>query len=222
MSVAVQRAVNASAYFDSCVHCGLCADACLFYTETGDPQYTPIYKLEPMKKVWKQHYTFWGRLLKAVGLYRSLTEEDLQRWEPLLYDSCTMCGRCSMVCPVGNDITYMIRKAREAMVASGFAPEDLKQTTLRAIRLGSPMGITVDAFRKQIFKAEKACGLKINLDAEGVDYLAMLSANEIMAYPEVIQAMAVRPASAGLSAATFMKPPTAACKSAPATWNDSC
>ena len=26
-----------ASYFNSCVHCGLCAEACLFYTETGDP-----------------------------------------------------------------------------------------------------------------------------------------------------------------------------------------
>jgi Fe-S oxidoreductase len=208
MSVALQRAVNAfveqidgpiASFFDSCVHCGLCADACLFYTETGDPRYTPIYKLEPMKKVWKEHYTFWGRFLKALGLSSSLTEDDLKNWEPLLYDSCTLCGRCSMVCPVGNDITYMVRKSKEAMVASGFAPEGLKQATLRAIRIGSPMGITVDAFRKQLSRAEKASGLKINLDAEGVDYLAMLSANEIMAYPEIIEALALIFDQAGVS-----------------------
>ena len=34
-----------ASYFNSCVHCGLCAEACLFYTETGDPKYTPIHML---------------------------------------------------------------------------------------------------------------------------------------------------------------------------------
>ena len=40
-----------ASYFSSCVHCGLCAEACLFYTETGDPKYTPIHKLEDRKSV---------------------------------------------------------------------------------------------------------------------------------------------------------------------------
>lgn len=208
MSRSVERAVNAFveqidgpiiSFFESCVHCGLCAEACLFYTETGDPKYTPIYKLEPMKKAWKQHYTFWGRLLGKAGLSDPLTEQDLEDWEQLLYDSCTLCGRCSMVCPVGNDIAYMIRKSKEAMVASGYAPDGLRQATLRAIRIGSPMGITVEAFRKQVAKAEKAAGLSIPMDVQGAEYLAMLSANEVMAYPEIIAALAKIFDSAGVS-----------------------
>ncbi len=39
-----------ASYFSSCVHCGLCAEACLFYVETGDPKYTPIRKLEPLRR----------------------------------------------------------------------------------------------------------------------------------------------------------------------------
>ena len=31
-----------AAFFTSCVHCGMCAEACLFYTETGAPERTPI------------------------------------------------------------------------------------------------------------------------------------------------------------------------------------
>ena len=56
MSASLQKGISVlkevidapiASYFNSCVHCGLCAEACLFYTETGDPKYTPIHKLEP-------------------------------------------------------------------------------------------------------------------------------------------------------------------------------
>ena len=53
-----------ASYFSSCVHCGICAQACLFYTETGDPRYTPIYKLEPMRRLWRENHTFWGKIAK--------------------------------------------------------------------------------------------------------------------------------------------------------------
>ena len=31
---------------ESCVHCGLCAEACQFYIQTEDPELTPIHKLD--------------------------------------------------------------------------------------------------------------------------------------------------------------------------------
>ena len=55
-------------FFSSCVRCGVCAEACLFFIETQDPRYTPIYKTEPLRKVWRNEYTFWGKLSSKIGL----------------------------------------------------------------------------------------------------------------------------------------------------------
>ena len=116
MSTSLQNGINTligqidapiASFFTSCVHCGLCADACLFYTETKDPKYTPIHKLEPMRRLWQQEYTFWGKLMKKVGLSKPVTDEELAEWEPLVYDSCTLCGRCSLVCPVDSCISMV-------------------------------------------------------------------------------------------------------------------
>jgi Fe-S oxidoreductase len=179
-----------AAFFSSCVHCGLCAEACLFYTETGDPKYTPIHKLEPMRRVWEQEFTLWGRVKKALGLAKPVTEALLAEWQELLYDSCTMCGRCSMVCPVGNDIAYMVRKAREGMVAAGQAPEGLIGASQRAVRIGSPMGLKITALEAQIRSIEADSGLTVPLDVEGADYMALLSSMEVINFPEYIEALA--------------------------------
>ncbi len=208
MSASLQRGLNAfkeqidapvAAFFSSCVRCGLCANACLFYTETGDPKYTPIYKLEPLRRVWRQEYTFWGRLAKAVGLSKAVTDEELGDWEELVYDSCTMCGRCSMVCPVGNDITYMIRKMREGMAVAGHAPVGLVGATKRAVEIGSPMGVKLPALQAQIRHTETEFGLEIPVDKEGADYLLLLSSMEIMNFPEFIGAVAKIFKHAGVS-----------------------
>jgi Fe-S oxidoreductase len=199
MSASLNRGINAfkeqmdapvAAFFSSCVRCGLCAQACLFYTETNDPKYTPINKLEPMRRVWQQEYSFWGKLASALGLGKPVTDAELTEWETLVYDSCTLCGRCSMVCPVGNDIAYMIRKMREGMAASGHAPEGLIGATRRAITIGSPMGVKLPALEAQIRHAEKELGYSIPLDAEGADYMLLLSSMEIMNFPEFISAIA--------------------------------
>ncbi|MCC7278145.1 MAG: (Fe-S)-binding protein [Chromatiaceae bacterium] len=178
-----------AAFFSSCVHCGLCAEACLFYVETGDPQYTPIKKLEPLRRVWQAEFTLFGRIKGLFGLNKKVTDEMLKEWEPLLYDSCSMCARCSMVCPVGNDIQYMIRKTREGMVAAGHAPEGLITAAARAVRTGSPMGLKWKTLQVQIDHVEASSGLKVPIDVEGADYLVLLSSMEIINFPEYLEAI---------------------------------
>ena len=198
MSTSLARGITAlkeqidspiASFFSSCVHCGMCADACLFYTETKDPKYTPIHKLEPMRKVWQQEYTFWGRLGKKLGISKPVTDAELSEWEELVYDSCTLCGRCSLVCPVGNDITYMIRKMREGMVVSGHSPKGLREATQRAIELGSPMGITLQTLQAQVKHAEKETGLTVPMDVTGAEYMMVLSSAEIAQFSEIIGAV---------------------------------
>ncbi len=188
-----------ASFFNSCVHCGMCADACLFYTETGDPKYTPIHKLEPMRKVWKQNFTFWGWLAARLGLSKPVTDSELEEWEPLIYDSCTLCGRCSLVCPVGNDITYMIRKAREGMVAAGHAPPGLKGATIRAVEIGSPMGVTWKTVQAQIKHTEEDTGLRIPVDQKGAEYMVIMSSMEIVNFPEYLGSIARIFKEAGIS-----------------------
>ncbi len=178
-----------ASYFSSCVNCGLCAEACLFYTETGDPRYTPIYKLEPMRRLWRRENTFFGKLGRMMGLGEDLTEEDFANWQEMTYDSCTLCGRCSMVCPVGNDIAYMIRKQREAYAASGYTPEGLQGAAQRALDIGSPMGLTFKTLAAQIKHVERATGMKVPLDQKGADYMALLSSMEVINFPEYLEAL---------------------------------
>ena len=208
MSASLERGINAlkeqidapvAAFFSACVHCGLCANACLFYTETEDPKYTPIYKLEPMRRIWRREYSFWGKLAGALGLGSPVTDAELTEWETLVYDSCTMCGRCTMVCPVGNDITYMIRKMREGMAAAGHAPEGLIGATTRAVTIGSPMGVKLPALQAQIRHVEKELGYSVPVDVEGADYMLLLSSMEIMNFPEFIGAVSRIFRHAGIS-----------------------
>ena len=179
-----------ASYFESCVHCGLCAEACLFYTETGDPKYTPIHKLEPLRRVYEQEYTLLGRLKKRLGLSRAVTDDELGEWQELVYDSCTLCGRCSAVCPVGNDIVYMVRKLREGMAASGHAPEGIKGAVNRTVAIGSPMGVKLPAVLAQMKHVEADYGIPIPLDVEGAEYMVVLSSMEIINFPEYLGAVA--------------------------------
>jgi Fe-S oxidoreductase len=208
MTASLQKGVKAlkevidapiASFFESCVHCGLCAEACLFHTESGDPKYTPIHKVEPMRRVYEQEYTLLGRLAKWLGLSKPLTDDELAEWQELVYNSCTLCGRCTLVCPVGNDITYMIRKMREGMAVSGHAPAGLIGASKRTVEIGSPMGVKLPAVKAQMKHVEEETGIEIPLDREGADYMVLLSSMEIMNFPEYLEAIAKIMKQAGKS-----------------------
>ena len=199
MTATLDRGLNAlreqidapvASFFTSCVSCGLCAEACLFYKETGDPQYTPIHKLEPMKRIWENEFTLLGRVKSLVGLGKKVDDEMLTEWETLVYDSCTLCGRCTLVCPVGNDITLMVRKLREGMSSSGHGPVELTGAAVRHTEGTSPMGNLSKALQARVKQAEALTDLEIELDKPDVDYLLLLSSHEIAAGPEMIESIA--------------------------------
>jgi Fe-S oxidoreductase len=188
-----------AAYLETCVHCGECAEACSFYETTKDPKYTPTYKLFPLVDVYKRHKAPLRWITQIFGGPPELTEERLREWEELVYDSCTMCGRCTLVCPMGIDIAGTIRKVREGYAAADIVPEGLTQARTNVEATSSPMGVTERALLAQIRHQEEDTSLKIPVDVEGADYLALFSSHEIMASPEIMGAYANIFKRAGLS-----------------------
>ncbi|TAK43717.1 MAG: (Fe-S)-binding protein [Betaproteobacteria bacterium] len=176
---------------EACVHCGQCAEACHFHLVTREPHHTPVYKLRPMLKAYRRSRAPFAGIQRLLGLApREPGAAELTAWSELLYDSCNLCGRCTLVCPMGIDIAGLVRRAREGMAAAGFAPEDLYKASGHALDTGSPIGVRWPALRRQIELQEKETGLRIPVDVEGADYLVILSSIEVIAFPEVIGALA--------------------------------
>ncbi len=180
-----------ASFFEACVHCGECAEACHFHLNTGDPKYTPTWKLEPMRRTYERHLAPLSGIKKMLGMVpEEVDEAMLAEWEPLVYDSCNMCARCTLVCPMGLDIAGTIRKMREGFSAAGYVPEGLLRSAEFVRKTTSPMGVTLKALKAQIAHVEKDTGIPIQLDKKGAEYMATFSAMEVMGFPEVIGAYA--------------------------------
>ena len=181
---------DAAFQLEACVRCGQCAEACHFYLVTRDPRYTPIYKLRPMLRAYQRESAPFAIAKRWLGLAPEVTAAELTEWSELLYDSCNLCGRCTLACPMGIDIAGLVRRAREAMSVAGFAPADLYKAAERALDSGSPIGVGWPTLKRQIQSQEEETGLKIPVDVEGADYLVILSSIEMAAFPENIGALA--------------------------------
>ena len=181
---------TAATYMESCIHCGQCAEACHFYTRTGDPKYTPIWKLEPFKQAYKREAGPFAPIYRALNLKRKVTVAELEEWQELLYDSCTMCGRCTMICPMGIDIASLVGQARHAMFQAGLVPHELWAVAERAEREGSPLGATPSVFEDRVEWMEDEHEVEMHMDEEQADVLVAMSSIEIQKYPEAMAATA--------------------------------
>jgi Fe-S oxidoreductase len=181
---------TAAIYMESCIHCGMCAEACHFYVTTENPKYTPIWKIEPFKQAYKREYGPFAWFYRTLNLKSKVTVERLQEWQELIYDSCTVCGRCSLMCPMGIDIASLVSLARHGMAKSGLVPHELWAVTERAAKEGSPLGATPKVFKDRIEWLADDYEVNIPVDKAKADVMCAMSSIEIMKYPESIVATA--------------------------------
>jgi Fe-S oxidoreductase len=181
---------TAALYLESCIHCGNCAQACHFYLTTGDPKYTPIWKLEPFKQAYKREAGPFAWLYRTFDLKPAVTVERLQEWQQLLYDGCTMCGRCTMACPMGIDIASLVGLARHAMFEAGLVPHELWAVAERGAREGSPLGATPKVLKDRLEWLADDYDVEMHVDEPKADVLVTFSSIEIMKYPESLVATA--------------------------------
>ncbi|MDA8109427.1 MAG: (Fe-S)-binding protein [Betaproteobacteria bacterium] len=181
---------EAAVHMDACVRCGHCSHACHFYVSTGDPKYTPINKIAPFLNAYRRTAAPWAPLARLFGTAKPVSLTELERWQELIYDACTMCGRCTLVCPMGIDIAALIARARHGMFAAGLVPEDLGAVAERAELSTSPLGATPKVLKERVAWLEDEHGIKVPLDAPRAAVLVTLSSIEIMKYPKSLVALA--------------------------------
>ena len=173
-------------YMESCIHCGQCAQACHFYQASGDPRHTPIWKLEPFKQAYKRETGPFSFFFKALGLKKSVTVAELDEWQELIYDSCTMCGRCTMACPMGIDIATLVSQARHAMFNAGLVPQEIYDAAERGARDHSPLGAKPEVFADRVEWLADEEEIDIPMDKQQAKVLCTMSSIEIMKYPQSI------------------------------------
>lgn len=126
-----------------CVHCGMCTESCHYVlSNPGDPTFAPAYKADQLRKFFKRHYDWTGRVfpwwVKAKSLY---TDEDLEQLKDTAFGKCTNCRRCTINCPMGVDIATLNRLTRGLLTHVGVVPEGVAVVSKDQWEIGNQMGV---------------------------------------------------------------------------------
>ena len=121
---------------DSCVKCGSCVDVCPVYAQTQQLETTMGGFFANLKSFIRKAYGFPGMLFGSTK-----TKNVLKEYSETPY-LCTLCGRCTMVCPAFIDTRELRIATRGFMVEKGVYPQVMSQLaeTLKRVHniIGEP------------------------------------------------------------------------------------
>jgi len=184
-------------HLNSCVHCGLCAESCVYYLVTKDERMTPARKVDIVSSIYRRYHTFTGKIFPSLVNARDLDEETTREMVDLLFGACTMCGRCNIHCSIGVDIAYLVRTGRTMLANMGMVPATLQSTVNAALESGNNMSIPTGEFVDTLKWMEEELIDEVNdpkalipVNEPGKRLLYTLNPREPKFYPLSIAAMA--------------------------------
>lgn len=172
---------------ESCVNCGYCSEACHFYQGTHDPKYTPTRKLDLLRRVHARETSAFAPVKRLFT--RDITVQDLQEWQELVYDSCTECGRCSMVCPMGINIARGVNVMREALSEAGLVPLELMAVAQEQAGHGTVFGVGPTEVAK-VIESLRSQGIAVPLDEPHADVMLVTTVIDVLLFQDALSATA--------------------------------
>jgi Fe-S oxidoreductase len=166
-----ETAARFEVYMNTCVHCGLCSDAChWFLSNDRDPRFSPVGKVKQ---------TLW-EILRRKG---KVDGDFLKVCSRIAQTECNVCRKCSMYCPFGIDIAYQILMVRRICSELGVVPQFLQDTCNSHAVTMNQMWVKqdewIDTLQWQEEDArDEVVGARIPLDKEGADVFYSVIAPE--------------------------------------------
>jgi len=172
---------------ETCIHCGMCAEACHYYEATQDEKYSPVYKFDPLRRFYRRELSPMRWLFRPFT--KDLTAQDLEEWQELVYEACTGCGRCDMMCPMGVNISTLINVMREGLASAGMVPAELRALQTEQRDHKTLFGVGVEQLRELVGRLRQQ-GTEIPLDKERAEVLLLTTAAEVLLFPDALAASA--------------------------------
>jgi len=160
----VESGARLKAYVETCIHCGLCSEACHYYlSHENDPRWSPVGKVK--QTIWE--------MVKNKG---KVSPEFIKNACEIAATECNLCKRCAMYCPFGIDIAYMMLVVRRICHLLGVTPLYIQDTAHSHAATLNQMWVKddewIDTLQWQEEEAQSEIPtLRIPLEKEGADVM---------------------------------------------------
>ena len=179
----------------ACVHCGMCTESCHYVlTNPDDVTYAPAYKADRMRKIFKRHFDWTGRVFPWwVGAKSIYKDEELEELKDVVFGKCTNCRRCSINCPMGVDFATVNRMARGLLVSVGIMPEGVSVVSKDQWEIGNQMGVlkedyieTIEWMSEELVKEVNDPKAAIPIDKMDANVVYAINPREVKYDPRTI------------------------------------
>ncbi len=179
----------------ACVHCGMCTNSCHYVlANPDDPTFAPAYKADQIRKIFKRHFDWTGRIFPWwVNARDYHADEELEKLKDTVFGKCTNCRRCTINCPMGVDFAVLNRMARGLLVSVGVMPEGVAVVSKDQWELGNQMGVLKEDYLETLEwlsdELESEFGdpaARIPIDRTDADVIYAINPREIKYDPRTI------------------------------------
>ncbi len=178
-----------------CVHCGFCTRACHYVLSSGKKEQIPAVKAGKMTRMSR---ALSNPVRKLFPVDSGTGPLDLRKKEELYqaaYELCTLCGRCSLSCPLGLNTRKTLYAARSLFARIGEMPSGLDEPVRTSMETGNYIGMSTEDFVENIEWTGEELGDELELedfsvpiDRQGAETLYVPHPLEVRDYPLLLMA----------------------------------
>ncbi len=167
---------------EMCVRCGLCAEACHHYmSRNRDPNFAPAAKVK--NTIWE--------IVKRKG---KVSPEFVRQMARIAYTECGTCRKCSMYCPFGLDIAYLMMLVRRMCHLLKVVPKNIQDTVNSHSATYNQMWVNEDELIDTLQWQEEDAQMvlpsaTLPLDIEGAEIMYSVIAPEPKVLVQLISGM---------------------------------
>lgn len=178
-----------------CVHCGMCFNVCHYaLARHDDPTMTPAYKADQIRRIFKRHMDWTGRIFPWwVHACSPKNDQDLNRLKNIAFGTCSQCRRCTLNCPMGVDTAALIRLARGILTELGIVPEGVFNVSRDQWETGNQMAVTEEDYletlewmRDEVRTELDNPRIDVPIDEKDCDFMYTINPREVKFDPRSI------------------------------------